>query len=827
MGHEKYGDCIFIRYGEVNVLIDGGHLKDSQSSEGMESIPDQLADILGTSPPFEIDLLVITHCHADHIGCLPDLVKNKIIEVKWAFLPDEKLGFGHVDDDAAIDVASPEYRIAALLREEDHSSLSDEELEEFVSDAIKLETRYNQMIEDLKKTKVNIVRFGRDSNKQIEDAFRQIGLKVLGPSPEQFKCCAEAIAQLNNNSKHYAKDISDADDISAHISLYRRLLSDSDALPAGAQDRPGKGAAFNCQSILLGLDTGDGTALLTGDMQFASPEISGITSMMSTLRKIVSDAGPYSFIKLPHHGSYNGFDDSVMKEWESTKVYGISGGQNDPDHPDPGVLKLLEEYTNSITWGRTDHNGMITVNFLNSEAGLNVKRGKLNDAISNSDAVPEPHPSVKKQAIPAGMGKGITVTCDKGDLSLSEVFWKPTGVSLDFTLPGEESARKDISLGPKASGVSAGTKSITDISWSNLRLGGGRNLPPLLFITNMKRLENNLGVQEANAVVKLIRDARQTLYDVRNPVSPFPEVKARLSEGRYKGVVIVGGYDVIPSQRLDTIPPSIRNGVGASTSDADNFIVWCDDIYGDFKGDALPDLPVSRVPDAKSPKLVMAALTSAPPSPVKDRFGVRNLARPFANGIFSLLPGSTNILVSEPATPANIGQGRAAHDSVYFMLHGSDTDGSRFWGETNQGGILEAANVTNVPQRLSGVVFSGCCWGALTVQTTALRASSGVQLGIRTTGTSMAINYLHAGALAYIGCTGTHYSPTVAPYNYFGGPMHTAFWKHYLKGESPAQALFSAKLDYLQGMPHGQTSMIGQAIEFKILKQFTCLGLGW
>ena len=57
--------------------------------------------------------------------------------------------------------------------------------------------------------------------------------------------------------------------------------------------------------------------------------------------------------------------------------------------------------------------------------------------------------------------------------------------------------------------------------------------------------------------------------------------------------------------------------------------------------------------------------------------------------------------------------------------------------------------------------------------------------------------------------------------------MHQNFWKCYTEGESPAEALFHAKIAYLQDLPHGQTSAVGQAIEFKILKQYTCLGLGW
>jgi hypothetical protein len=252
---------------------------------------------------------------------------------------------------------------------------------------------------------------------------------------------------------------------------------------------------------------------------------------------------------------------------------------------------------------------------------------------------------------------------------------------------------------------------------------------------------------------------------------------------------------------LKPLPRSLRNQLGNTTSDADNFIVWNDEGYGDRDGDALPELSMSRIPDAKSSKLLVAV------------------------GPYGLVAGTAPLLVSEPKGPPDIGSGNANGASVYVMLHGSDVDATRFWGE-DEGGTIETMNITNIPRASSGVVFAGCCWGALTVQTTASHAGS-APLGVRTPGMSIALSYLHAGARAFVGCTGTHYSPTIAPYKYFGGPMHSAFWTRIKAGSAPARALFDAKLEYLQHMPHGQTSAVAQAIEFKILKQFTCLGLGW
>ncbi|HET8546904.1 MAG TPA: hypothetical protein VFL57_02830, partial [Bryobacteraceae bacterium] len=344
-------------------------------------------------------------------------------------------------------------------------------------------------------------------------------------------------------------------------------------------------------------------------------------------------------------------------------------------------------------------------------------------------------------------------------------------------------------------------------------------------VTYRPRLANNLGQLETDGFLRMIRDAGQTLYEVRQPNNPYPEIRSQLSRP-YEGVVILGGYDVLPPQRLDVLPPSLRAQVGQTTSDADNFIVWNDEAYGDRDGDLLPELPVSRIPDAKSPKLVRAALMARLAANTDGRFGIRNVARPFANGPYGLLPGSAALLVSQPAVPRSVGAGNARGAFVYIMLHGSDVDATRFWGEDG-GGVVEAMNITNLPREFAGTVFTGCCWGALTVNKLASQYRPGEPLGIRTSGSALSLSYLHAGARAFVGCTGTHYSPTVAPYDYFGGPMHAAFWQSYTQGESPARALFAAKLAYINGLPHGQTTATGQAIEFKILRQFTCLGLGW
>jgi hypothetical protein len=259
--------------------------------------------------------------------------------------------------------------------------------------------------------------------------------------------------------------------------------------------------------------------------------------------------------------------------------------------------------------------------------------------------------------------------------------------------------------------------------------------------------------------------------------SPLDTLRKRLA-ARPRGVVILGGYDVVPAQRLDCLPARLRQRLG-NTEDPDDFIVWSDDVYGDEDGDGLPEVAVSRIPDGHTAALLFGAI-AAPAAAPPTRAGVRNTARPFAKDIFASLPGTGDIRASKPQCFNNPAFTLDGHH-VYLMLHGDYTDGSRFWGEGTSNNA-EAMNVSNIPDPAPAVVFTGCCWGALTVDKPAGRWTEGQSLGIKAPDSSIALTFLARGARAYVGCTGAHYSPTTTPYDYFGGPMHAAFWRAYRAG---------------------------------------------
>ncbi len=878
VGTQQYGDCILCRFGKTTVLIDGSHPRDSVAHDDHPSIPDQLAKILGGGPPFPIDLLVVTHCHVDHIGCLPTLIKTGQLDVTWALLADERLGFArYTDGDDAADALPPGLAaVVSALREEPRGFAGDADIKAFLEDAANLESSYNEMLATLAaKLQDKLVRYTGEADeiKIIEKAFAGIGLKILGPTQEQLLICGNAIAQSNRDSIDNIRQLAPEDGPANPVGMYRAL-----AQPKAsdfASDRVGKGAALNNQSIVLCFSYADCKVLLTGDMQFAAAEVPQLDAPMAALFKKVIAQAPFDFVKLAHHGSYNGLDDDILngllKGLENPRRksagrdavgrFGISGGVNDATHPDPGVLKLLLKNRQRVSWARTDRNGMITVTLGAKGAKIDVQRGKLDNGAANDSISPGPTP-VSSIAASSTPPKGVAVPTP------------PTAPAVQLPAPGNQAATSK-SLKSQPLEASNGDEVVevltrvphrptrvsvtievqpatalvaqTDDDKKNrdpgqIQLAGGRRLPRLLFVTSRDGLARNIGASETEHALNLIRQAvslngkPHKLLDTnpRDGANVAESVRAAVDD-EIEGVVLLGGYDIIPAQILDVLDPAKRSAV-ADNSDPDNFYVWSDAIYGRRDAGPLPVLPVSRIPDGKDPVLVLAALTASfPTGKPLTRSGVRNQLRPFAGEIYNKITGDDSwhegMLCSGPADAGAEGWRNGALNTlqIYMMLHGSDSDATRFWGESDAG-LVEAFQIDRVADKCHGVVFTGCCWGAMPVNITAQQAMTGQPVAARTSENSIALRFLQSGVLAYIGCTGVHYSPTEPPYDYFGGPMHALFWNQFINKQnfnSPAKALFEAKKAYVLGIPHVKTGAMAEAIELKIVRQYTCLGLGW
>ncbi|MEG3151033.1 hypothetical protein U1769_14160 [Sphingomonas sp. ZT3P38] len=346
-------------------------------------------------------------------------------------------------------------------------------------------------------------------------------------------------------------------------------------------------------------------------------------------------------------------------------------------------------------------------------------------------------------------------------------------------------------------------------------------MPKLLFATSLVRLRESIG-DKADEAAELIRSGGATLLDFA-PDKVSPAAVAAAAAG-YEGLVLVGGYNVLPALRLDVLAPAIRTAIGHG-GDPDDFLVWSDEPYADVNGNGLPDLPVTRIPDGGSGDLLMTQLTGTLAKSRFRRFGLRNSARPFADLVFTGIPGPEQILASAPTTSATlpVEQLDAAH--LYMVLHGSSSDLASYWGESASG-TIEALNCAQIGPIVGGVVFAASCYGALTVEERAHEIGDTEQPTIVAPAHSIALTFLAQGASSFVGCTGAHYSPAGAHISFGSHILHKAFWNSVCAGAPPARALFDAKVAFITAMPLTMDPGL-TAVALKTWRQFNCLGLGW
>lgn len=840
MGKSKYGDCLLLEFGRKRILIDGGHAGDMVPRNGHQSIPQQLRAITGVrdSAAIPIDLLVVTHCHADHIGCLPALVHNGVITAEWALVADPDLGWGNLGNnggDTFWNNASddlPRTLVTALMDDRLREARTDQDLAEIVADAANLRESYLQLLSDLKEKGAKVVRYtgARSIPAALRKAFKDVGMEVLGPSREHLYICAEYLAQVGRDALDFVatdNNGSAPDALGALKSLLNGTADNPQLAEEIGADRAGPGAALNDQSIILKFTVNKSPLLLLGDMQVVEPEMkaleNGPKNHMSALRARIQKGGPYACVKASHHTSYNGVDEKSLAEWGENYILLHSGGWNDPKHPEPSALRAIKEFGKTL-FARTDRNGAVTVDLSRATAELKVTRGEVNNFSSNPKRNEDLTPAqlVPAEVIPAAGSMTEPVALAEAAPEQVEVITRVPHV--------RTKVRITVEVDPEDEEGGTRTPRVVNAPDARLELPA-RALPKLLFVTSEAGLKNNLPAKLVDDALRALRAGGHGVISEIPAAAPLElavtKVHAALRTDSFSGVVLLGGYDVLPSCRVDVLTPALRQEIDSRIQDPDDFKVWSDAIYGDLNRDTYEDLPISRIPDGKSTELFTAAL-QARDGDAAAKSGIRNSRRPFAESVFNGISGDGTLLSSHPAEIAHGLQcGRGARGHLYLMLHGSDADGSALWGEgENRGMLIETFNCQCLPNRGGGVVFTGACWGALIVTRRACAQNPEFPPQSKAVDQSIALSALKAGFKAFIGCTGSHYSPLDANPDRAGGPLHRFFWEALVQGEPPARALFKAKRRYAQGIPY-RDDAAEEAVDQKILRQFTCLGLGW
>ncbi len=393
MGDVEFGDCIFVDLDGFKMLIDGGHPGDFDKNA---NIRNQLKKL--TAEPFSVDLLVVTHSHNDHIGCLPEMIKNNKLKAKFALVSDPDNRWGKPGGQDALGLDARARSVLDVLGEE----LPPPDSPNFaaaVDAGATLEKRYRDMIEGLENANTKVVRYRTDPLKPITDLLKGKGVEILGPTKKHLGICSKALTKAQQDAVQALQGTLAQDATMSTADAVRSMLEDSmDALDAAKV----KGA-INDLSIVMTVKLGSDKVLLPGDMQFADPEMTGLEDEMKKLVKKVKSKGPYKAIKIAHHTSYNGWDEALHRTVLPAEILVHSGGRMDEHHPEKKTLEMMEDFSAGHTFLRTDRNGMITLEVKNGQLETSFK-GNPNNFTPNEGhdvsvaATKKPEVSIKRGA---------------------------------------------------------------------------------------------------------------------------------------------------------------------------------------------------------------------------------------------------------------------------------------------------------------------------------------------------------------------------------------------------------------------------------------------
>lgn len=589
-GGHQYGDCALCQFGDVSVLFDGGHRGDDAL------VLRQLRRLLGQSTPVRVSLIVVTHPHDDHIGCLPSLVAQGQLEADWALVADPQYrwgGDGDTDNDFGGSDTGARGLVEAVV-EHDRSGWADYELADFVDRVANLETRYRTMLSQLEEAGTRVVRHGTDAaeGEELAAAFAGVGLQVFGPSVEQLRECYRLVRENQRDSFDSFNSFSDFDVTSdaAVANAYRSLVAGvTDAVPRNR-------GAINLQSLVTRFEYDGRRVLFAGDMQFADPQVDSqmLLDGVDEMRRRISEDAPYAFVKLSHHGSDNAFSEEILGEYGETTLYGICCGDHPGHHPHPEVLGLLDENRGRLDWVRTDRNGLVTISFDPDGPRIELSRGRKDDETTNmdtdTDADDSEHFADSPPPPPA------TVTLDGGS---------PDGSTYQFSasLPPNASRLSvtlDLVPTPQA-GASGGAQTFTaaadvDLSASDTGVHQPGEIPPGELTPNSADdVESEPGSAEflfADADCNVPWRVARSLATLRDQVNRRAPRRNKASDGtigdarhcqrtsdhnpwvRDGGVGVVTAFDITHDPRGGCDANTIAEAIRASRDARVKYIIW-------------------------------------------------------------------------------------------------------------------------------------------------------------------------------------------------------------------------------------------------------------
>jgi hypothetical protein len=388
-------------------------------------------------------------------------------------------------------------------------------------------------------------------------------------------------------------------------------------------------------------------------------------------------------------------------------------------------------------------------------------------------------------------------------------------------------------------------------------------MKPYLVLTHIGNLNNALGGtgtwDDVNNMLRnrygdryrvLDFEARlgTSIYDFHQAYDAMMQDVNRLGRPNY--VIIIGGPDVVPFAVH-------HNACFAAGSDGDEFLL-SDDLYGDFAHEDwyLPEAAVARVPDGGDFNL-MATIFASNNAPGSTQHDVFVLAQPYRDWsremVLHITAGDvthpdvgTNPLWAPPAGPSDLSPALTNARYSWYMLHGSNSDTSRWSGEDRKpnGSKTYPVAITVNEADSNGLVISSACYGAFISNQSDLNGGviPDTPATARTASNSMALRFLQEGAVAFIGHTSSGYSlrPDISqelqnkgdftifipPSNVDSGQQHfVALVFQYVSwhGWHPLDAWRQAKLEYMSTLYPGPG--VPRCGEMKAQNDFVYYGL--